>query len=208
MKSYVAGLFVLLIGCGRDKPPPKPVDPVGTATASTAPVASTAPTTTEAPDAGPPPAPAPKGTINTFAKSANSGKVDKVGAKDGEFKADGVKDTVFDLEYEGAAATGVFVMSVDKEGTLTSEYDADTMTGEQKIPQEIAGVLNHGKHTAGLAVFEGDKLLNGKDGGVALTEGKHKLALHISAKDLPKTAFRAFVLLGDGSLVKSAIIPK
>src|SRR5581483_698491 len=147
-----------------------------------------------------------KGTITAFAHAATSGTVDKVGEKDGAFKPDGVKDTVYDLEYEGAA-TAIFVMTCDKQGELTSEFDSDTLVGDQTIPKEIAGILNAGKTTAGLVVYEGDKLMNGKDGSLApLAEGKHKLVLHISKKDIPKAPVRAFVLLPDGSLVKSPVL--
>jgi len=197
MKTSI--VFMLLVGissCNGDTPPPKQAEP--TTSASVA--ASVAPSASVEPPA------AAKGTITAFAHAATSGTVDKVGEKDGAFKPDGVKDTVYDLEYEGAA-TAIFVMTCDKQGELTSEFDSDTLVGDQTIPKEIAGILNAGKTTAGLVVYEGDKLMNGKDGSLApLAEGKHKLVLHISKKDIPKAPVRAFVLLPDGSLVKSPVL--
>ncbi len=197
------------VACGGDTPPAKtPETSSASASAATtdAPAASSA--TPSASASAVPAKPALKGTVVSFARSAQSGTVDKVGEKDGALKPDGVKDTVFDLEYEGAPATAIFVMTTDAEGTLTSEFDADTLIGDQTIPGEIAGILNQGKTTYALAVFEGDKLLNGKDGALTapLSEGRHKLALHISSKTFPKAPVKAFVLLSDGTLVKGPMV--
>ena len=208
----LAGTTVLIavLGCGGDKPVVKEPDTTASASAS---VASAAPSASAAPTASAsatvtPPKPAMKGTIKSFTRSALTGTVDKVGEKDGSYKPDGVKDVVFDLDYEGAA-TAIFVMTTDREGTLTSEFDADCLVGDQVIPGEIAGLINTGKSTAGLAIYEGDKLLNGKDGGLAtpLAEGPHKLSLYISSKNYPKSAVKVFVLLPDGTLVKGPMLP-
>lgn len=194
--------------CGGDTPPAKNPDPIASASsaASDAPVASSA--APAASSATPPAKPALKGTVVSFARAAKSGTVDLVGEKDGSLKPDGVKDTVFDLEYDGAPATALFVMTTDAEGTLTSEFDADTLVGDQTIPSEIAGILNQGKTTYALGVYEADKLLNGKDGALAapLTEGRHKLALHISSKTFPKAPVKIFVLLIDGTLIKGPMV--
>ena len=107
MKLWTA--FLLLGGatglatafaCGGDTPPAKNPDPNASASvaASDAPVASSA--APAASSATPPAKPALKGTIVSFARSATSGTVDKIGDKDGNLKPDGVKDTVFDLEYD------------------------------------------------------------------------------------------------------------
>ncbi|CAN5158111.1 hypothetical protein BH09MYX1_BH09MYX1_06940 [soil metagenome] len=193
------GLAALACG-GAEPATPKMPDTTSSASAapSDAPSASASAT----------PKPALKGTVVSFARSATSGTVDKIGDKDGAFKPDGVKDVVFDLEYDGAPATALFVMTTDAEGNLTSEFDADTLIGEQTIPPEIAGIVNQGKTTYGLGVYEADKLLNGKDGALAapLTEGRHKVALHISSKSFPKAPVRVFVLLGDGTLVKGPMV--
>lgn len=201
-----------MFACGDGVPEPKlpPPPAVSTApsslpsatpsaTASVAPVASSA--------AVPAPPPPMKGTIHSFARAATSGKVDKVGEKDGNLKPDGVKDVVFDLDFEGAASA-FFVMTTDKDGALTSEFDADTVVGDDTIPKELAGVLNAGKHTAGLAVFEGDKLVNRPNGGITLADGRHKLVLHISSKDYPKSPVKVFALLPDGTVVRGPLLAK
>jgi hypothetical protein len=197
------------IACGGDTPPAKTPDTTA-GSASASPSDAPATSTSAAPPASASVAPKPalKGTVVSFARSALSGTLDKVGEKDGSLKPDGVKDVVFDLEYDGAPVTAIFVMTTDAEGTLTSEFDADTLVGEQTIPSEIAGILNQGKTTYALAVFEGDKLLNGKDGALtaALPEGRHKLTLHISSKAFPKAPVKAFVLLPDGTLVKGPMV--
>ena len=216
MKLWTA--FVLLAGatglatafaCGGDTPPAKTPDPNASAStaASDAPASSSAvPAASSA--ATPPPKPARKGTIVSFARTAKSGTVALVGEKDGNLKPDGVKDTVFDLEYDGAPVTALLVMTTDAEGTLTSEFDADTLVGDQTIPSEVAGILNQGKTTYALGVYEADKLLNGKDGALAapLAEGRHKLALHISSKSFPKAPVKVFALLIDGTLVKGPMV--
>lgn len=211
-KMTVAGgatVFFTLLGCGGDTPAAKPPEPMPSATAapSAEPSASVALAASSA-AAVPPAPPAMKGTVHAFAHAASSGTVDKIGEKDGNLKPDGVKDVVFDLDYEGAA-TAMFVMTTDDEGTLTSEFDADSLVGDQVIPKEVAGIRNTGKTTAGLAIYDGDKLLNGKDGGLEapLPEGRHKLTLRISSKSYPKSPVRVFVLLPDGTLVKGPMIP-
>ena len=208
--TFAGGATVLLtlLGCGGDTPAAKQPEPITSASTSpsTSPSASVAPAASSAAIVTPPPK--PKGTVRAFTRSATTGTVDKVGEKDGSYKPDGVKDVVFDLDYEGAA-TAIFVMTTDGEGSLTSEFDADSLVGDQTIPTEIAGMLNTGKTTAGLAIYEGDKLLNGKDGGLAapLADGPHKLSLYISSKNYPKSPVKVFVLLPDGTLVKGPMLP-
>lgn len=207
----VGAVGFLTFACGGDKPQVKPPEPM--TTASTEPAASApASTGSAAASASAPVEPAKpppmKGTVVSFTRSAQSGKVDKIGEKDGNLKPDGIKDTVFDLEYSGEA-TAFFIMTTDATGQLTSEFDADSMVGEQKLPAELAPIYNNGKNTAGVAVYEGDKLLNAKDGTVtALPAGTHKLTLHISSKAIPKSAFTVYVLLPDGNVVKGPVLAK
>jgi hypothetical protein len=210
--------FVLVLSCaaltacgGDEKRPPTPPAPSATPEPTTsasaampATSASAAPTASAKP-AEPPPA--PKATFTSAAKSANSGKVDKVGPGDGAFKGDGVKDVVLDVEYDGAA-TAFLVVTTDGSGMPNGEFTADTFVGSQTLPSEVGANLNTGKHTAGLAVYEGDKLLNGKDGALtALAEGKHKLAFHVSSKDAPTSgSYKVMALLPDKSLVSSSVV--
>ena len=89
-----------LVACGDPPPAASPEAPSAPAP-SAAPVETPAPVASAPVDAGPP---ALKGSFITFVRAANSGKVDKVGEKDGAFKPDGVKDLVFEAEFEGPAA--------------------------------------------------------------------------------------------------------
>lgn len=207
-----------MFACGGDdlappKVPTPPTSAVPSAAASSVPSAAPSAIASAAPSATPsasaaPTTPPMSATFHAFTRAATSGKVDKVGQKDGAFKADGVKDQVFDLDIEGPGVSAIFVMTCDKEGTLTSEFDADTLVGGQRIPADIAGILNQGRNTAGLAVYEGDKLLNRPDGGVTLGDGRHKLVLNISAKEYPTGPVRVFALLPDGTLAKGPVLAK
>ncbi len=214
--SKIATVLVLscalFTACGGDEKRP-PTPPVSSATPEPPPAASAAmpaPSASALPVASAKPQdppPAPKATFTSAAKSASSGKVDKVGLGDGAFKSDGVKDLVVDVEYEGAA-TAFLLVTTDASGVPNGEFTADTFVGGQALPSEVGANLNTGKHTAGLAVYEGDKLVNGKDGGLGeLKEGKHKLALHVSSKDAPTTgSYKVMALLPDKSLVASPVV--
>lgn len=207
-----------IAACGGDekKGPETPSSGAPTSTASSMPSASAAtssatPTpsasasaSAPAASASAPPPPAPKGKFNSFAVNAQSGKVDKVGNKDGAFKGDGVKDLVFDVELEGPA-NAILLVSTDGSGQPNGEFNADTFVGDQQLPSELAANLNQGKFTAGLAVYEGDKLLNAKDGGLPmLSDGKHKLTLYISSKDAPKGSYKALATFDNKSMTASS----
>lgn len=198
----LASLSGLLVACGDSAPAKTPEAPTPDVAPPTtaAPVASAAPVV----DAGPPPM---KGSFGAFTRAATSGKVDKVGEKDGAYKADGVKDLVFDVEFEGAAAA-FFIASVDDSGAPTGDFDADTLTGSQQFPAELSRALNAGGYSAGVVVFEGDKMLNDKDGGLvpALAEGKHKLTLHVSAKAAPKGPVKVYAMLTDKTVVAGPVV--
>ncbi len=215
--SVVLSLFALAgaaaLACGNKEQPKSPA-PVasasaasssGAATVASAPGSASAAPASASASASATPA-APKASFVSATRSAQSGKVDKVGERDGDFKPDKIKDLVIDVELDGPAVA-LFLASTDKEGTATGDFEADTLVGNQEFPPDIAPTLNGGKYTAGLAVFEGDKLLNAKDGSlVALGEGKHKLSLHVSSKNAPTGAVRIFASLADKSVVKSGIV--
>lgn len=210
--ALAAGLSTL-VGCGGDDKhvtaPPAPsasAEPVASAAPSAAPAASSAAPVASAKPVEPPP-PAPKASFAGATKNASSGKVDKVGAGDGAFKGDGVKDLVIDVEFDGAA-TAFLLVSTDAQGMPNGEFTADTFVGTQSLPAEVGSNLNQGKFTAGLAVYEGDKLLNGKDGALpAVAEGKHKLSLYVSSKDAPQTGnYKVIALLPEKVTVSSPVI--
>ena len=198
--SLVSLSLLALVGCGDPPPAVSPEAPP--APAASAPAETPAPVASAAVDAGPP---ALKGSFGSFGRAANSGKVDKVGEKDGVFKADGVKDLVFEGEFEGPAAA-FFIASVDSTGAPNGDFDADTLTGTQSFPTELSRALNAGGYTAGIGIYEGDKLLNGPDGAIApLADGKHKLTFYVSAKTAPKDAVRVYAMLTDKTVVTGPV---
>jgi len=200
------GVGLVITACGgEEKPPASPSTTASAAPAESPPPAATsaAPADKPAPSASAAPPPPPKGKFTTFAFAANSGKIDKIGTKDGNLKPDGLKDLVFDAEFEGAPIAFMIVSS-DKAGEPNGEFSADTFVGDQQLPSELAANLNQGKFTAGLGVAEADKLLNAKDGSVTLPDGKHKLSFFISSKDAPKgSSYKAVAVFSDKTMVQS-----
>lgn len=197
LRALGPSLLFATVSCGgKDEKPAQTPAPTASESASAAPVESSAP----APSAAAAP-PAAKGRFYSFALSPTSGKVDKIGNKDGALAGDGVKDLVFDAEIEGPAIAFI-VVSVDGTGLQDGAFSADTYTGTQKPPSEASVEMKPGKFTGGVGVFEDDKLVNAKDGSIAALSGaKHKLALHISSKEAPKGAYRAIVIFDDQSVV-------
>ncbi len=209
--ATVSALAALCACGGDDKkvtaPPAPTASEAPVASASAAPAASSAAPATSAKPAEPPPAPAPKASFTSATKSASSGKVDKVGSGDGAFKGDGVKDLVIDAEFDGSA-TAFLLVSTDAQGTPNGEFTADTFVGTQQLPAEAGANMNQGKFTAGLAVYEGDKLLNGKDGAIApVAEGKHKLSFYVSSKDAPQSGnYKVVAFLPEKVTVASPVV--
>lgn len=180
-------------------------------------VTPTAAVTPPAPSAAPPPAPAPappppapaprppRGKLLSFSFAPSSGKVDKVGTRDGALGPDGVKDLVFEAELEGAAIA-LMVVSTDASGKPNGKLTADTFVGTQLPPSEDSAEIKPGLMTAGIGVFENDRLLNAKDGSLEpLGEGRHRLTLHVSLPNTPKGTFKAFAVFDDRSLVASGV---
>lgn len=170
--------------------------------ASAAPAASSA-----APAPAAPPAPPPaKGKFNSGVLGAKSGQVDKVGTKDGAFTPDGVKDVIFEVELDGPA-TAIAVQSVDDKGEPNGMFSADTYVGAQPIPPEVTSTLKPGKATAGVVIYENDKIVNKKDGSIApFAAGTHKLTVHLSVKDLPKGNYRVLAVFDDYSTAQTPTI--
>jgi hypothetical protein len=211
----IAAFAVLAVACGSDeKRSETPTSATASAAMASSPPASAAaapsasaapPPSASAPPAPPAPPPA-KGKFLSGALGAKSGQVDKVGTKDGAFTPDGVKDTVFEVELDGAAQAFA-VMSVDEKGEANGAFSADTYVGSQPVPPEVSSVLKQGKATAGVAVYEGDKVVNKKDGSVApLSAGTHKLVIYVSAKDLPKGNYKVVAVFDDYSTASTNAI--
>ena len=63
-----------------------------------------------------------------------------------------------------------------------------------------------GKSTAGVAVYEGDALLNAPDGSLpTFAPGHHKLTIHVSPSPAPRPPFRAFAVFDDRSVAESPV---
>jgi hypothetical protein len=185
--AVVACAAASLAACGGDPKEPKVPGPTTTTT-----------TTTTAPGGD-------KTTVTAFAKAADSMKVDKVGGSDGALKPDGNMDAAYSVEIDGPV-TALFVLSSDASGAPNGEYDADTLVGGQDIPKEI-GVTLKGHNTAGLGVFEGDKLVSAADGSLNLPAGKHKLTIYFANTGVltPGASVVIFAQGADKSVVKGPV---
>jgi hypothetical protein len=110
------------------------------------------------------------------------------------------------VELDGAAQAFA-VLSVDDKGDANGAFSADTYVGSQPVPPEVSSVLRQGKTTAGVGVYESDKLVNKKDGSVApLSAGTHKLVIYVSSKDLPKGNYKVVAVFDDYSTASTNAI--
>lgn len=215
--SALATLLVLpalaFVACGGDPPPePKVPVPVATVTATAEPVATAAPvaTTTDPTPAIRTQQAVEEAKILAFARGADTGKVDKVGMADGSLKPDGQKDASFTLKLTGPV-DALFLTGVDKTGEPMGEFQADTLVGNETMPNELAKHMKGGK-TLGMAVFEGDKMLNAPDGSIRgkLTAGEHSVTLYIAnvAGIKPGKSVRVYAQMPDGTVVASTPLAK
>jgi hypothetical protein len=152
-----------------------------------------------------------KPTIVSFAVDPESHTVDKVGGTDGAFHADGANDIVFAAQIEGPFKA-VFLIETDETGKSAHDYGADTLVQTQQAPEELGGMLEQGKFTSGIAVFEDGKLLNEGNGSLGekgVGPGHHALKLYVNEDPrLGKSGHMQLLLLArDGTLVKGPVIP-
>lgn len=190
------------IACGGESEPAKRPEPATTAPAET--VAPAANAGQAQVDSGVPPL---QGEFVSIVRAAASSREDKVGESDGNFKPDGVKDLIFDIEFKGPVAAFI-VASVDAEGTPTGAWDADSLAGKEIFPGEILHTRDPRDVNAGIVIYENGKLLNKPDGGITpFAGGPHKLTLRISSKKANKGPVRAFAMLADRSIVTGPIVP-
>jgi hypothetical protein len=151
-----------------------------------------------------------KTTVVSFAVDPESHKVDKVGGTDGAFHADGSPDLVFAAQIDGRFKA-LFLVETDETGKSVHDYGADTLVGAQEAPEELGGMLEQGKFSSGIAVFEGGKLLNEGDGSLGdagVGPGRHALKLHINEDPrLGKAGYlQLLVLSRDGALIKGPVV--
>lgn len=146
-------------------------------------------------------------TIASFAvNAAESHKVDKIGGTDGAFHSDGQPDLVFDAQIDGPFRA-LFLVETDETGKSAHDFGADTLVGTEEQPAELGGMLEQGKFTSGLAVFEGGTLLNEGNGSLGergVGPGKHALKIYINEDPrLGKAgSIQLLLLQKDGTLLK------
>ena len=194
MRSHLALALALALGAAL-APGTLACGPAASSPASN-PTNAAAPTAPTAPKAA-----TPTDLTVTLEKSPESGKADKVGPNDGPLRPDGVEDYAFTASVDGPIAA-LFLVGVDEHGLPTGQFQADTLVANQERPEELGEM--RGSATAGLGVFEGDKVLNGADGALpALTAAKRRLTLYVAkALELqPGMRLRLYVLRPAQSLV-------
>ncbi len=148
-----------------------------------------------------------EGAFLSITRAANSGKEDKIGETDGDFKPDGVKDLVFDVEFKGAVAA-FFLVLVDAEGTPTGAFDADSLAGKEVFPGEISPTRDPRDVNAGIVVYKDGKMLSRPGGGLTVFPDEvHKLVLRVSSKRATNGPMRAFAMLADKSIVTGPVVP-
>ena len=138
--------------------------------------------------------------------AADSSKVDKVGASDGALQPDGTPDLAVRVELEGPI-TALFLVGTDANGEPSGKFQADTLIGQEEMPKELS-VAQTGKATAGLAVFEGERLLNKPDGSLPpLAGGPHTVTLYVNAASVTgDTGLRVYALGPDKRLTAGSVI--
>ncbi|MBK6691117.1 MAG: hypothetical protein IPG50_02755 [Myxococcales bacterium] len=150
----------------------------------------------------------PDGAIRAFKVGADSLKADKVGGSDGALKPDGSPDHAFTAEIDGPV-TAVFLASTNAAGEPNGEYQADSVTGVDQIPKDFPLTVRAGMLTAGVGVWEGDKLVNRPDGSIEpLGAGTHRLTLYVASTGIlqPGVYVRLYALRPDKSVVRSAAL--
>jgi hypothetical protein len=182
-------------------------EPVGAPAPSASVVATNAPN----PSAAPVELPPQDAKILKFTRASDSGAVDRIGEKDGEFSPDGKNDLSFDVTLEGSV-TALFVAAVDARGGASGAFQADTLTGREFQPGELALAYQGGK-TAGIAVFEGETRLNGANGALppgTFKNGTRTVRLYIPADPAakPGKSLRVYVLGLTGEIVRGPTLDR
>lgn len=167
MRGSVALLVVLgVVGCGGSEPQAKSVD-------STATSSSTAATASGAAATG--------GKVTSFKVAAESLKVDKVGGSDGSLKPDNSPDLVFEADVEGPISA-VFLISTDAKGSPNGDYQADSIVGLDELPKDFPLATRAGMLTAGVGVWEGDRMISRSDGSIEpIGAGTHHIKLYVAS---------------------------
>lgn len=156
----------------------------------------------------PPLAGSSKASISGFAKRADSLKVDKIAGNDGNLKPDGRSDAAFDVTLRGPIVA-LYLFSTNDKGEPDGSWQYDTIVGKQAYPAAIKSLVAAGGMTAGIGVFEGDKVLNKDDGSFALSDAaEHKVSVYFSdiGAFQPGAHFKLVAETPDHELVSSNVI--
>lgn len=160
--------------------------------------------------AGPPPpstaSTPPSVTAATLDRARDSEQVDRVGPEDGALRPDGIRDFSFTTRVDGPVAA-IFLVTVDEHRVPDGKFQADTLVGDAASPPELG--KKAGKVTSGLAVFEGDRMLNADDGSMpALSAGPHTLSLYVAPNPGLGAAsrLRIYVMRPDKSLAPGSTL--
>lgn len=163
--------MVMAIGCGGSEPQAKSAaDSTSSATSSKS--------------SGPSGA---MGTIKTFKVSPESLKADRVGGSDGALKPDNSPDLVFEADVEGPISA-LFLISTTPQGEPNGEYQADSITGLDTLPKDFPLSVRAGMLTAGMGVWEGQKMISKADGSIELIgDGPHHITVYVASTGVLST---------------------
>ena len=169
-----------------------------------------APVTAEQAKKGKAAAPRPTTTdtrILAFNVSNENLRVDKVGMRDGMFRSDGNLDLAFSATVEGPF-DAVFVYSTNAKGEPLYGLRADTLARGEEVPAELGSVVDTGKMTVGVGVYEGGRLINQDSGRVQLEGGSHALTLYTPNPGMLKAGdyLRMWVRAPNGALAASQVV--
>lgn len=178
--------LVLLAACGGpQKPPPGKTD---------GPKAATGPETTK---------------VLALTLSRENLAVDKVSMRDGRFVPDGALDLVFEAQIAGPA-TALYLVSCTEKGDPLQGFRADTVVGHEEIPPELGSVIDVGRLTVGIGVFERGKFVNAENGTLGeLPAGIHSVTLYVPNPGTLRsgTFVRLYARTPSGHLVAGPVAP-
>lgn len=186
----------VVVGCGGSEPAAKSAADSngGPATPSGASVTATAPG---------------GGVIKTFTVSPESGKADKVGGSDGALKPDSAPDLVFNADVEGPIAA-VFLISTNANGDPNGEYQADSIIGLGEFPKDFPLAVRAGMLTAGIGVWEGERMVNKADGSLEpIGPGPHRLTIYVASTGVLQpgsSSVRLYVMRPDKTVNRGPVV--
>lgn len=139
--------------------------------------------------------------IDTFALSAESLHIDKVGMRGGAVRPDGSLDFAFTMRINGPARV-LYLSTANEKCEAQGGFRATTASGDEPAPAELGGALELGRMSAGIAVEEGGKFVNADNGAVLLAPGPHDLKLYVSNLGTLRAGLIlcAYAVGGDGVL--------